>query len=63
MKRSTEIGIIFIIVYIGMYLSFFIYKITKMIQKEDVTFYDTYAFIGEPPFIQLSKDIFMEDLL
>ena len=34
-----------------------------MIQKDDVTFYDTYAFIGEPPFIQLSKDIFMEDLL
>ena len=57
-KRSSEIGIIFTIIYIGMYISFFIYKVIKMIQKDDVTFYDTYAFTGEPPFIQLSKDIF-----
>ena len=29
-----------------------------MLQKKDVTFYDTYAFTGEPPKIQLTDDKF-----
>ena len=29
-----------------------------MINRENVTFYDTYAFNGEPPFIQLNNELF-----
>ena len=39
-----------------MYAAFFIYKLVRMLKKSDVTFYDSYAFTGEPPNIQLTKD-------
>ena len=57
-KRTSLAGIIFTIIYIGMYIAFFIYKVIRMIQKVDVTFYETYAFNGEPPYLKLSKDKF-----
>ena len=57
-KRTTRIGIAFTIIYISMYFAFFIYKVIRMFQKVDVTFYDSYAFTGEPPNIQLTKEKF-----
>ncbi len=57
-KRTSCAGIIFTILYVGMYISFFIYKVIRMWQKVDVTFYETNAFTGEPPNIKLSKDKF-----
>ena len=57
-KRTSCAGIIFTIFYVGMYISFFIYKVIRMWQKVDVTFYETNAFNGEPPYIKLSKDKF-----
>ena len=57
-KRTSWTGILFTLIYIGMYFSFFIYKVIRMFKKVDVTFYETYAFTGEPPFIKLSKDKF-----
>ena len=57
-KRSTRIGIVFTFIYIGMYIAFFTYKVIRMYQKVDVTFYDSYAFTGEPPNIKLTKDKF-----
>ena len=57
-KRSSTIGISFTIAYILLYLCFFIYKVVRMIQKVDVTFYDSYSFTGHPPKIKLSKDKF-----
>ena len=57
-KRTSWTGILFTILYISMYISFFIYKVVRMLRKDDVTFYDTYAFTGEPPKIQLTKDKF-----
>ena len=32
-----------------------------MIKRNDVTFYDSYAFSGEPPYIQLKKENFYGD--
>ena len=57
-KKTTLIGRIFTILYLAAYIAFFIYKLIKMIQRVDVTFYDTFAFTGEIPSIQLTKDNF-----
>jgi hypothetical protein len=57
-KKTTLIGAIFTIFYIALYFAFLLYKIIRMFQRNDVTFYDTYAFTGEPPKIQLTDDKF-----
>ena len=57
-QRNSWIGRILTFLYIGIYLIYFIYKLIIMINKDDVTFYDTYAFNGEPPSIQLNHEIF-----
>ena len=57
-KRTSCLGISFTIIYVSMYIAFFIYKVIRMFEKVDVTFYDTYAFTGEPPHIKLTDDKF-----
>ena len=57
-QRNSWIGRILTFLYIVVYLSFFIYRVIRMINKYDVKFYDTYAFNGEPPFIQINHEIF-----
>ena len=57
-KRTSWAGITFTILYITMYIGFFVYQLYRMLNKEDVTFYDTYAFTGEPPNIKLTKEKF-----
>jgi hypothetical protein len=57
-QKSTLIGRIFTILYILMYGSFFLYQIVEMFSRSNVSFNDSYAFTGEPPKIQLNKDIF-----
>ena len=57
-KKTTLTGAIFTILYIIVYFAFLLYKIIRMFQKQDVTFYDTYIFTGEPPKIQLTVDKF-----
>ena len=57
-KKTTWIGRIFTIIFMGLYLAFFIYKLVQMLKRVDVTFYDTFAFTGETPSIKLSSDNF-----
>ena len=57
-EKHTYTGIIFTIIYLVLYGGFIIYQLVRMLKKEDVTFYDAYAFTGEPPKIQLSNDKF-----
>ena len=57
-RINSWIGRVLTFLYIGIYLLFFIFRLIKMIRKDDVTFYDTYAFNGKPPFIQLNNEIF-----
>ena len=57
-KKVTTIGVIFTFIYIALYIVYFIYKLVKMIQRVEVTYYDTYAFTGETPSIQLTSDNF-----
>ena len=57
-KLTTWFGIIFTLLYVSTYLIFFIYKLVRMFNRDDVTFYDSYAFTGEPPNIDLTKEKF-----
>ena len=57
-KKSSFIGRILTIFYLNIYVAFFLYKLVRMLQKVDVTFYDTIAFTGEPPSIKLTNENF-----
>ena len=57
-KKTTWLGRIFTLIYIGLYMTFFIYKLVQMIERVDSTFYDTFSFKGETPSIKLSPDNF-----
>ena len=55
-KRNSWIGRIFTLCYAGIYIFFLIFRLIRMVNKEDVTFYDTYAFNCEPPFMKLNTE-------
>ena len=57
-KKSTYVGSIFTICYGVIYFSFFLYKILRMINKRDVTFYDTIAYLEEIPEIDVTNENF-----
>ena len=57
-KKSTNYGICFSILYILIYATIFIYKLYRMIKRKDVLFYETFAYIEEPPSIKLTQDNF-----
>jgi hypothetical protein len=57
-KKTSWVGRILTLLYIIIYFAFFLYKIIRMINKVDVTFYETYAFTGEIPSAILNKEIF-----
>ena len=57
-KKSYLIGIIFTIVYIIIYAGYFFYKMHRMINKYDVTFYETSAYTGEIPSIEVTNENF-----
>ena len=57
-KKTSLIGIIFTLIYLIIFCIFFIYKLIRMINKIEATFYDTYAYVGKPPSIELNKDLF-----
>ena len=57
-KRVSWIGRIFTFIYFGLYGIIFVYKLIKMIQKSEGTFYETYAYSGEPPSINVTNKNF-----
>ena len=57
-NKTTWVGRILTILYVIIYLAFLIYKLERMVSRVDVTFYDTYAYTGEIPSIELNKEIF-----
>ena len=56
-KKSSIIGVVLTIIYIILYIAFLIYKLVRMVQRVDVTFYDSYTFQGLPS-IDLTNDVF-----
>ena len=57
-KKVSITGRIFTIIYSLIYAAFFFYKLIRMLKRVNVTFYDTYAFIGEIPSINITNENF-----
>ena len=47
-KKSSIFGIVLTVLYIILYITFLVYKLIRMFQRVDVTFYDSYTFKGLP---------------
>ena len=56
-QRTSIFGKIITYFYSLLYVGFFIYKIVRMLQKVDISFYETYAFSGIPS-IKLNNHLF-----
>ena len=61
-QRTSVFGKVLTYFYIAIYVAFFIYKIIRMYEKVDISFYETYAFSGIPS-INLTMAFFMEVFL
>ena len=57
-KRVSWIGRFFTVLYFVIYMIIFLYKIIKMIQKVEVSFYETYAYSGDIPSINITNENF-----
>ena len=57
-KKVSWTGILVSILYIFIYIAFLFLGLIKFLRKNDVFFYDTFAYIEEPPSINLYKDNF-----
>ena len=56
-QRTSKFGKFLTYFYIAIYVGFFFYKIVRMLQKVDITFYESYAYSGIPS-IKLTNDLF-----
>ena len=56
-QRTSKFGKVLTYCYITIYVAFFIYKIIRMLQKVDITFFETFAYSGIPS-IKLTNDLF-----
>ena len=57
-KQVTIIGRIFTIIFIALYIIIFCYKIYRMSQRVDITFYDSYSNSDEVPNIKITESNF-----
>ena len=57
-KKTSWPGRIFTILFVLVYIGFLIYKLLRMMKKEDVTFYDTYTYSEEPPKVKITNENF-----
>ena len=57
-KQATITGRIFTVIYIILYIIFFGYKLYRMTQRVDITFYDSYFNTEETPSINITNENF-----
>ena len=57
-KKVTWIGRIFTVIFIFIYIVFFAYKIYRIFQRVDITFYDSYSDKGDTPSINVTNENF-----
>ena len=57
-KKASWIGTFFTVLYFVLYIIIFLYKFIKMVKKEEVTFYETYAYSGDTPSINVTNENF-----
>ncbi len=57
-KKTSWIGRIFSVSFVLIYFAFFVYKLIRMLEKDDVIFYDTFAYAEEPPYVKITNENF-----
>ena len=57
-KKTSWIGRILSILFVIVYISFFIYKLVRMLQKKDITFYDRFSYLKEPSKVRITNENF-----
>jgi hypothetical protein len=57
-KRNTFIGAFFTVAYIVIYACFFIFKINKMMKREDISYDENYIYTDDIPSIKLTNENF-----
>ena len=57
-KKTSWMGRIFSRLFVLVYFAFFIYKLIRMLQKKDVTFYDTFTYAPEPSQVKITNENF-----
>jgi len=57
-KKSSGFGLILTIIYVSIFIGIFIFKLVRMINRTDITFFDSYTFMGEIPSLKLNNEDF-----
>ena len=57
-KKKSWMGRILSILFVFIYFGFLLYKIIRMLQKKDVTFYDRFTYVKEPSKIKITNENF-----
>ena len=57
-KKTSYYGSLLTIAYALIYMGFFLYKFVRMLQRKEITFYDTYAYVDKPPIINITNENF-----
>ena len=57
-RRTTWIGRIFTFLYVIILVAFFAYKLNRLVNRVDVTVYDTNTYRGEIPSIRINNNLF-----
>ena len=57
-KKTSWIGRFFTELFMVVYFSFLVYKIVRLLKKNDITFYDTFTYSSEPPRIKITNENF-----
>ena len=57
-KKTSCFGTVLSIIYIALYLLLISYKLSRMINKKDFIFYDTFIYMDQPPSIKITNDNF-----
>jgi hypothetical protein len=57
-KKTSWMGRIFSILFVLAYFAFFIYKLVRMLQRKDVSFYDTFTYADEPSEVKITNENF-----
>ena len=57
-KKTSWMGRIFSILFVLAYFAFFVYKLIRMLQRKDVTFYDTFTYADEPSKVKITNENF-----
>ena len=57
-RKTYLIGRLLTFLYAIIFISFLAYKLNRLINRKDVTVYDTNGYTGEIPSIKINKDVF-----